>query len=292
MTIKEIQLNVPLGEFLKGTKEDWEEKWQNPNFTHSFPSRVQTFLSDERHYQFLKQHENTIVPLAISAFMQLPRGTRDKASIAVNNMAFTKEGKTITFLDNKDNTRAADPLIKAEIASLMLLGFNPANQQTTIQSLTSGFEELTASRKTNFKHNVFGLITKSSSVRAWIKTNNLDAKNGFVWERDVPKFALSLLSTTRKTIGRPAVRLPQELLNLEPVTPEALEPFVDYMLDFATNLSKTTGRKKTEPLFNGAAEFMIEVNRSSGHTIPQEKLDRLSNLIIVKSNTAEDEIHR
>lgn len=277
---KELVNNVPFGEFLKGDIEEWKRKWQDPNFTHSFPSRIQTFLSDERHDQFLKQHENTIVPLAISAFMQLPRGPRDKASISVNNMAFTKEGKTVTFLDNKDNTRAADSLIKAEIASLMLLGLNPANQQTTIQSLNSGFGELTTSRKTNFRHNVFGLITKSSSVRAWIKTYNLDAKNGFVWERDVPKFALSLLSTTRNTaVGRPAVHLPQELLNLEPFAPETLEPFVDYMLDFATNLSKTTGRKKTEPLFNGAAEFMTEVNRNSGHTIPQEKLDRLNNLL-------------
>lgn len=272
----EVQHNVPLGEFLKGGTEEWIRKWQDRNFTYSFPSRVQMFLSDDRHDQFLKEHGNTIIASSVSAFMQLPWGPRDKNSIAVSHIAFTKERKTVTFLDNKiltsGNAQVADSLIKAEIASLLLLGFNPANQEATVQSLTSGSGELTTSRKITFRHNVFRLITNNSSLRAWIKAYNLDAKNGFVWDRDVTKLALSLAPPGYKNPTETLRVLPNELLNLEQFPVGVIEVFVDYVLNYARSLSKIDPKRRDITL------FIVGVERHPDGLRYEEKLSRLKEL--------------
>ena len=283
---KEDQTISPLGEFLIGTTEDWKGKLQDRNFTYQFPSRVKMFLLDDRHDQFLREHGNTIITSAVSAFMQLPWTPRDKGSIGVTNMAFTKEGKTIPFLQHDmskpDKAEVTDSLMRAEIASLFLLGFNPANQENTKQMFTLGFAELTTDRKKTFRNNTFGVIAKNSSVRAWIKINDLDAKNGFVWDRDVTKFAPSLLPAINNAETGPAIHLPPELLELDNFSAQTVEVFVDHMLDLLTRLSEITNRKKRVTLLNYTQKFLIEVDQYNGHTIPQEKLERLYTLISVR----------
>ena len=157
---KEVPNNVPLGEFLRGDTEQWKRKWQDRNFTYTFPASVQRFLSQDGHTQFLKEHGEEVIRSAVSAFMVLPWNPREKGCIAVNAMNFTENGEVIPLKrDELVSSRkpTVDSLIRTEIALLPLLGFGPSNQEGTKIFIITSYQNLTPNRRVSFRDNVLNL---------------------------------------------------------------------------------------------------------------------------------------
>lgn len=271
-------LHVSSGEFLKGDTEEWKLKWQDPNFTRQFPTLVQRFLSEDRHTQFLEEHGQEMIRSAVSAFMQLPWNTREKGHIVVNGMGFTQNGE-VRHLEKNELTASerptVDSLMKAEIASLLLLGFGPSNQEGTKNCIVKCYQSLPPSKKDSYRNNVFRLIINNSSTRRWIKENQLDVKNGFSWDKSVAtRLALSLIPPRQKEFGEGLIRtLPNELSNLEHFAPETIEGFVDYVLGYVKSLPTISPNRKDLWLFIFEAEKYRDV------LTQPEKLSELNNLL-------------
>jgi len=274
--IKEALSNVPLGEFLKGDTEEWRRKWQDPNFTHTFPANVQRFLSQDGHTQFLKEHGEEVIRSAVSAFMQLPWNPREEGCIAVNAMNFTENGEVIPLKrDELVSSRkpTVDSLIRTEIALLPLLGFGPSNQEGTKIFIITSYQNPTPNRRVSFRDNVFKLITDNNITRKWIKTNQLDTKNGFVWDKDVPTLALSLAPPRHKSSNEGLRVLPNELLHPEQFPGGVIDVFIDYAINHAKSLPTINPKRKDLHL------FIFEVEKRPDRLRYEEKLTQLKELL-------------
>lgn len=272
---KEVPNNVPLGEFLRGDTEKWKKKWQDPNFTYAFPANVQGFLSQDGHTQFLKEHGEKVIHSAVSAFMQLPWNPREQGHIAVNGMKFTEDGKIMPLETNElvqAKKPTSDSLIRTEIASLLLLGFNPSSQEDTKKCIATSYQNLTPNRRGSFRDNVFQLITNNNISRKWIKTNQLDTKNGFRWDKDVPTLALSLAPPRYKNPNEGLRVLPNELLHPEQFPGGVIDVFVDYAINHAKSLLTISPNRKDLTL------FIFEVEKRPDRLRYEKKLGQLKEL--------------
>jgi hypothetical protein len=260
---KEVPNNAPLGEFLKGDVEDWKSKWQDRNFTNTFPTSAQNFLSQDGHTQFLKEHGGELIHSAVSTFMALPWNPREEGHIAVIGMGFTENGEVMNLKTKEltsNNKPTIDSLMRAEIASLLLLGFGPSSKEYTKDFIVKSYIDLTTNRRDIFRNTTFRFITKDNIVRKWVKSKNLDMQNGFSWDKEVTNLALSLPPPRFKNTNGMLRALPNELQNLELFVPEAVEAAVDYVLDYVRNLDKIGRHRKDLQVFIAHVQNRQDVN--------------------------------
>lgn len=263
-------------EQLQGNQEEWKHKWQNPTFTKAFPTLVEEYIFEKNN--LTEDQKKSIFESSLLSFLELPWKSGEPGAIAANRLLLRKNGE-------------AEPLLRAEIASLLLLGFSLSDREYVKNLVVANYRLLTYSKKDSFRQHVFRLITNNNVSRRQIKDNKLDSKNGFNWDKEVAELALRL----RYERGKPKpieelpLLLPAEFLSeLDMFTPYAIIEFLNYAVDYVNRLP-IISPKRTD-----LSEFIVRVEQLDGSFFEdqrlfskaQEKLDQLKTVISTSKRTS------
>lgn len=256
-------------EQLQGNVEEWKHKWQDPTFTRAFPTLVQRYILEEKNSP--EDQKKLIFESSLLSFLELPWKGGEKGAIAANGLLRRENGE-------------AEPLLRAEIASLLLLGLSLSDREYVKNLVVANYHLLTYNRKASFRQHVFRLITNNNVSRKQIKDNQLDFKSGFNWDKEVTELALRLRyeSEKSKPIEELPLYLPVEFTSeLDKFAPYAIIEFLNYAVDYVNRLPVRSLKRKD------LTEFIVEVEGLDSSffgdqklfSTVQEKLSQLKTII-------------
>lgn len=221
------------------TKEGFKEYWKSPSFAEGFPNMVYLLASPHVSDKFTHEQKQRIFELGLKSFMELPwTGEAGGAIVSGKMFGVNKQTQLWERVCIRQINPRTEVLTRLEIGSLILLGFSLEDKQYSKEFIIGCYKNLkdtnkTASKARSFRgHILNNLLTINNPFREWVKTNNLDANNGFEWDREVPKLVLMLLPLERATtLPREAPNnLPPEFKDLKNFPPLVIDEFLDYAL--------------------------------------------------------------
>lgn len=221
------------------TKEGFKEYWKDPGFAEGFPNMVYLFTSPHVSDKFTHEQKQRIFELGLKSLMELSwTGRSGGAAISGKMFGVNKQAQLWERVYIREISPDTEALTRLEIGSLILLGFSLKDKQYSKKFIIGCYKNLkdtnmTASKARSFRgHILNNLLTVNNPFREWVKTNNLDANNGFEWDREVTKLILMLLPLERATTLDREVpnNLPPEFKDLKNFPPLVIDEFVDYAL--------------------------------------------------------------
>jgi len=221
------------------TKEGFKKYWKDPRFAEGFPNMVYLFTSPEVSDKFTHEQKQRIFELGLKSLMELPWiGGAGGAAVSGKMLGVNEQTQLWEKVDIREIKPGIEALTRLEIGSLILLGLSLKNKQHSKKFIVDCYKNLKDTNKTTSKsrslrgHILNNLLTVNSPFREWVKTNNLDANNGFEWDREVSKLGLMLLPLGKATAPVQEVpnNLPPEFKDLKNFPPLVIDEFVNYAL--------------------------------------------------------------
>lgn len=221
------------------TKEGFKEYWKDPGFAESFPNMVYLLTSPHVSDKFPHEQKQRIFELGLKSLMELPwTGGAGGAAVSGKMFGVNEQTQLWERVDIREINPDTEVLTRLEIGSLLLLGLSLKDKQCSKEFIIGCYKNLKDINKTNSKarsfrgHILNNLLTVNNPFRKWLKTNNLDANNGFEWDREVPKLVFMLLPLkSATTLAREVPNnLPPEFKDLKNFPPLVIDEFVDYAL--------------------------------------------------------------
>lgn len=228
-------LNRQIREFLSLNQEDRKDRFQSKEFLAVFPNLVKSMLS----------------PDGLEKFSPGSRAEMFKTSLARFSSSFSFPKGYQIFKEY------GDVLQRTTNASIVLLGMSLPDEEQAMKDIIGSYKDMNKGRRSNFRQGLGLLLAKSSTARAWIKTNQLDQATGYEWDTQIAELILNL---PEHSID-PSKDLPLKLPGImggrlsRIYSTEAIDIFLDYALEYENNL--VMSRERMDEI----QDFITEVRR-------------------------------
>ena len=234
-------------------KEEWEERWQNPEFRNSFPNLVFRLVSLENRDKYTQEQRQIIFELGFTSFTKL----FDKFEGFTYGQR-VKVNKQTQLWENESGLRTIDPDIQdlrlVQVGCFILLGLSIKNREDKINQI---IQSCAPKKQKYFRIQIMNsLITIKSPFRQWVFANNLDEDLGFEWDSEVAKLGLILL---------PQDRVPREFKNIESYPPLVVFEFLNHISRLLSQKPTEDGRSR---ILKSLPEFELRIKKEDFNNYP------------------------